>query len=148
VTWEWGALRAGDAALLFGRVEPPDSLAGRAPLFAYLTDSLGFLALFRPEAIAWEDGRVVRAGGDRVRVPSRGVIRDVRGADTLDVELLVDDATVTDTRAGLVERGEAALARTLERPWFVQMQGRVRVRARVRGRLVESTGYGFFETYR
>jgi hypothetical protein len=148
VTWEWGALRAGENALLFGRVEPPDSLAGQAPLFAYLTDSLGFVAVFRPSAIAWEDGRTVRSGGEAVRVPSRGLMRDVRGADTLEVELLVDDAAVTDTRLGLVERGEASLARALPRPWFVQMQGRVRLRARVRGREIAGEGTGFFETYR
>jgi hypothetical protein len=148
VTWEWGAARAGDVGLLFGRVQPPDSLETAAPLFVYVTDSLGFVALFRPAGIRYEDGRTVVVGGRRVAVPSRGLVEDVRGADTLTLELLVDDAVATDTRAGLVERGESALARRLARPYFVQMQGRIRLRLRTRGQLVEREGTGFFETYR
>ena len=148
VTWEWGAARAGDIGLLFGRVQPPDSLETTAPLFVYVTDSLGFVALFRPSAIQYEDGRSVTVGGQRLAVPSRGVLEDVRGTDTLRLELLVDDAVATDTRAGLVERGESALARQLARPWFVQMQGRIRLELRSRGRRVVREGTGFFETYR
>ena len=148
VTWEWGAARAGDIGLLFGRVQPPDSLETTAPLFVYVTDSLGFVGLFRPAQIRYEDGRAVLAGGRPLAVPSRGLLEDVRGTDTLRLELLVDDAVVTDTRIGLVERGESALARQLARPWFVQMQGRIRLELRTRGRRIVREGSGFFETYR
>jgi hypothetical protein len=148
VTWEWGAAQAGTTALLFGRVQPPDSLEAEAPLFVYVTDSLGFVSLFRPRAVAYEDGRTVLVDGVPVRVPSRGVLEDIRGSDTLRVELLVDDAVATDTRAGLIDRGESAAARRLVRPYFVQMQGRVRLMMRVRGVRTEAEGTGFFETYR
>ena len=148
VTWEWGAARAGQYALLYGRVQPPDSLGTSAPLFVYLVDSLGFRALFRPRAIAYEDGRSVRVGGRTIRVPSRGRMIDARGADTLVVELDVEDATATDTRAAYAERGEAAAARHLARPYFVQLKGRMRISGRVGGERVDATGAGFFETYR
>jgi hypothetical protein len=148
VTWEWGAARAGNIGLLYGRVQPPDSLDTESPLFVYVTDSLGFVALFRPRAIAYEDARSVMVGGRAVRVPASGVMEDVRGADTLRLELFVDDAAATDTRAGLVDRGESALARQLARPYFVQLQGRIRLTMRVRGVRTEANGTGFFETYR
>lgn len=148
VTWEWGAARAGDVALLYGRVQPPDELQADAPLFVYVTDSLGFVSLFRPRAVAYTDERTVTVDGQTVRVPSYGVLEDVRDGDSLRVELFVDDAVATDTRAGLVDRGESAAARALARPYFVQMQGRVRVRMTVRGVRYEREGTGFFETYR
>ena len=148
VTWEWGAAQAGTTGLLFGRVQPPDSLQAEAPLFVYVTDSLGFVALFRPAGIRYDDTRTVSVGGRTIRVPGAGVFEDVRGDDSIRVELFVDDAVATDTRAGLVERGESALARSLARPYFVQMQGRVRVTLRVRGERRVVDGTGFFETYR
>jgi hypothetical protein len=148
VTWEWGSGRAGTLALLYGRVQPPDSLQSSAPLFVYVTDSLGFVSLFRPSEVQYEDGRSVVVGGRSVRVPSRGLMEDIRNGDTLRVELLVDDAVATDTRAGLIDRGEAAAARLLAKPYFVQMQGRIRVTMRVRGQRYEAEGTGFFETYR
>ncbi len=148
VTWEWGAGRGGAYTLLYGRVQPPDSLGTTAPLFLYLVDSLGFRALFRPRTIAYEDGRTVTVDGRTVRVPSRGVLEDARGADTLRVELTVEDATATDTRRGLVDRGEAEYARRLAHPYFVQMKGRLRITGRAGGRPVAGEGRGFFETYR
>jgi hypothetical protein len=75
-------------------------------------------------------------------------MEDVRGADTLRVELTIDDATATDTRLGLVERGEVAYARGLARPYFVQMKGVARVSGRLGGRPIAGAGTGFFETYR
>ncbi|HEY0776566.1 MAG TPA: hypothetical protein VGD56_01245 [Gemmatirosa sp.] len=148
VTWEWGAGRGGAYTLLYGRVQPPDSLRTTTPLFLYLVDSLGFRALFRPRTISYEDGRTVTVNGRTVRVPSRGMIEDARGADTLRVELTVEDATATDTRLGLVERGEAEYARRLARPYFVQMKGRLRITGRAGGRPMAGEGRGFFETYR
>ena len=43
VTWEWGAARAGEYTLLYGRVQPADSAVASQPLFVYVVDSLGFL---------------------------------------------------------------------------------------------------------
>ncbi len=148
VTWEWGAARAGTSALLFGRVQPPDSLQAESPLFVYVTDSLGFVALFRPRVIMWEDTRTTLVDGRIIRVPGRGLLEDIRGDDTIRVELLVDDAVATDTRVGLIDRGETALARELQRPYFVQMQGRIRLTLTVRGERTAADGTGFFETYR
>jgi len=148
VTWEWGAGRAGDLTLLYGRVQPPDSLGTRSSLFLYLVDSLGFRALFRPRDIAYVDGRTVVVGGKTIAVPSRGTMIDARGADTLRVDLEVEHASATDTRLGFVERGETAAARALTRPYFVQMKGRLRVSGRVGGQVVSGEGAGFFETYR
>jgi hypothetical protein len=90
----------------------------------------------------------VLVDGRPVRVPARGVMEDARGADTLRVELIVEDAAATDTRAGLVERGEAEAARRLARPYFVQMKGRLRISGRAGGAVVAGEGAGFFETYR
>ncbi len=148
VTWEWGAARAGSFTLLYGRVEAPDSVQADAPLFVYLVDSLGFRALFRPRRIAYEDGRTIVVDGRRIRVPSRAVLADVRGDDTLRIELEVEDATGTDTRRPLVERGESMAARALPRPYFIQMKGRARISGRVGGSPVAGEGTGFFETYR
>ena len=148
VTWEWGSARLGDYAVLFGRVEPPDSISSPQPLFVFLVDSLGFVALFRPREVTYDDGRVVTVNGRAVRVPSRGVMVDVRGDDTLRLELEVEDAAVTDIRRPSIERGDASSARSLRRPYFVQMKGRARLSGRVGGRALVGEGTGFFETYR
>ena len=150
VSWEWGAARAGQYTLLYGRVQPADSSASSVPLFAYLVDSLGFLAVFRPTAIQYEDGRVARVVGQSttIRVPSHATMVDVRGDDTLRVELTIEDATATDTRRPDVERGEGLSNRQLARPYFVQMKGLMRIGGRVRGTPITGQGAGFFETYR
>jgi len=160
VTWEWGAARAGNYALLFGRVQPPDfggsgwrqrtGDAGVAPtaIFVYLVDSLGFRAVFRPSAIAYTDHRTIIVDGRRVRVPSSAQLADVRGADTLRVDLTVEDAVATDTRRALIERGATAAARRLAHPYFVQMKGRARISGRMDGTPLTGEGTGFFETYR
>lgn len=147
VTWEWGASRAGQFTLLYGRVQPADSAVSSQPLFVYVTDSLGFVALFRPRAISYEDGLTIRAGGRELKVPSRGTMVDVRGDDTLRVELTIEDATATDTRNS-VERGDAKSSRALDKPYFIQMKGLMRITGRVRGRMLSGEGAGFFETYR
>ena len=144
VSWEWGAARAGPFAILYGRVEPPDTIAASQPLFVYVVDSLGFLRVFRPRAISYVDGPV-RNG---VRVPRNAELFDARGDDTLRVSLSVEDATVTDTRRPLIERGDYMNARRIARPFFIQMKGMARLQGRVAGKLVRAEGYGFFETYR
>ena len=148
VTWEWGAARAGTYTLLYGRVEPPDSLSGDTPLFVYLVDSLGFRAVFRPRRIDYADDRVIRVAAGDLRVPARAVFADVRGTDTLRVELTIEDATATDTRAPLPERGETMTARALARPYFIQMKGMARLSGRIGGAPISGEGSGFFETYR
>lgn len=147
VTWEWGASRAGAFTLLYGRVQPADSTLSTQPLFVYVTDSLGFVGLFRPREVVYEDGRVIRVGGRELRVPSRGSMVDVRGDDTLRIELTVEDATATDTRTN-IERGDAKASRALDRPYFVQMKGLMRISGRIAGRPLSGQGSGFFETYR
>jgi hypothetical protein len=148
VTWEWGAGRAGEFTLLYGRVQPPDSLGSRSSLFLYLVDSLGFRALFRPRDIVYVDSGTATVGGRTVRVPSRGTMIDARGDDTLRVDIDVEHAAATDTRLGFIERGDAESARRLARPYFVQMKGRLRITGRVGGQVVRGEGAGFFETYR
>jgi hypothetical protein len=134
--------------VLYGRVQPADSAVASQPLFVYVVDSLGFLSVFRPREIRYDDGRVVRVGDRDVHVPSRGSMVDVRGDDTLRVELSIDDAAATDTRRPDVERGEGLAARALERPYFIQMKGRMRLSGRVGGNPIAGDGAGFFETYR
>lgn len=148
VTWEWGAARAGAYTLLYGRVQPSDSAAAAQPLFVYVVDSLGFLALFRPSSIRYEDARIVRVNGRTIGVPSTATMVDVRGQDTLRVELTIEDATATDTRRPAVERGETLANRALAHPYFVQMKGLMRLSGRVAGRPLSGEGAGFFETYR
>jgi hypothetical protein len=148
VTWEWGKARAGAYGFLYGRVNVPDTLAARPPLFLYVVDSLGFRALMRPDSIRYEDGRTITVNGADVRVPSRAVMMDIRGDDTLIVELEVEDATGTDTRTPLIERGETEVARQLAFPYFIQMKGIARIRGRLGGARVSGQGVGFFETYR
>jgi len=146
VSWEWGAARAGEFAILYGRVEPPDTVAASQPLFIYVVDSLGFLRVFRPRTITYHDAPSAAANG--VRVPQTAELFDARGDDTLRVRLTVEDATVTDTRRPLIERGDYMNARRIARPFFVQMKGRADLTGRIGGKVIGAEGYGFFETYR
>jgi hypothetical protein len=151
VTWEWGASRAGQYTFLYGRVHPPDSAASIPPLLVYLIDSLGFRAVFRPKAISYEDGRTVRVGATTLRVPSHATFSDVRGEDTLRVDIDVEDAIATDTRpragAREGERGDPILSERA-RSFFIQMKGKARISGRLDGAPLTGTGTGFFETYR
>jgi hypothetical protein len=148
VTWEWGAARAGGYTLLYGRVEPPDSVSAAQPLFVYLVDTAGFLAVFRPRTIRYEDARTTVVGGKTIRTPSSAEMVDVRGDDTLRLTLRIEDASASDTRSDAVERGDALDARRLVRPYFVQMKGTATIGGRIRGTPLAGTGAGFFETYR
>ena len=148
VDWEWGAGRAGELAFLYGRVQPNEEVAESPPLLFYVVDSLGFLALFRPTEVAYDDGGTVVVDGRTIAVPSRFVLADARGGDTLRLEVTVEHATGTDTRRGLQQRGDSLAARALPRPYFIQMKGLARVSGRVGGRVVQGSGTGFFETYR
>ncbi|HET9012453.1 MAG TPA: hypothetical protein VFN38_11600, partial [Gemmatimonadaceae bacterium] len=113
VTWEWGAARAGEYTVLYGRSEPPDGVAGAQPLFVYLVDKAGFLAVFRPRSIRYDDGRTTLVDGRAIRTPATGEMVDVRGSDTLRLTLRIEDASASDTRTAMVERGDALAARGL-----------------------------------
>jgi hypothetical protein len=143
VTWEWGAARAGDYTFLYGRVDAPGSEHGA--LFLYLVDSLGFRALFRPSAISYQDERVITVNGQRIRVPATARMVDVRGDDTLRVDLEIEDAIGTDMRRGGERGGHEPSSTT---PWFIQMKGIARLSGRIGGQAISGSGSGFFETYR
>jgi hypothetical protein len=155
ITWDWGASRAGSYTILYGRVMGPE---GRAtPLLVYLVDSLGFRAVFRPKSVAYEDNREIVVNGRNIRVPSRATFADVRGDDTLRIDLSIEDAIGTDTRyesgiatpfVGRKESQRPPSAGNLTRPYFIQMKGTAHVSGRVGGSPIEGTGTGFFETYR
>ncbi|HEY1951849.1 MAG TPA: hypothetical protein VGG76_03495, partial [Gemmatimonadaceae bacterium] len=151
VTWDWGAARAGQYTFLYGRVYPSDTTAPVPPLLVYLVDSLGFRAVFRPKIISYADDRIVSAGPVQLRVPSTASFEDVRGKDTLRVDITVEDAIATDTRprgrAGETERGDP-LGSEKRRPYFIQMKGTSRISGRLDGQRLSGTGTGFFETYR
>jgi hypothetical protein len=157
VTWDWGASRAGEYTLLYGRVYPADTSVSIPPVLVYLVDSLGFRAVFRPKIIAYEDGRTVKTASGDLRVPSRASFEDTRDGDTLRVDITVEDAIATDTRprsktkdgkAGAEgERGDP-LGSEKSRPYFIQMKGVARVSGRLDGVPLSGTGTGFFETYR
>ena len=87
-------------------------------------------------------------GGRAIRTPATADLVDVRGDDTLRLTLRIEDASATDTRLAMVERGEARAARGLTRPYFVQMKGTATIAGRIRGTPLAGTGAGFFETYR
>lgn len=160
VTWDWGAARAGSYTILYGRVLGPDRSAKVAPLFVYLVDSLGFRAVMRPARISYEDNRTAFSEGKTINVPSRALFADVRGADTLRVELNIEDAIATDTRRSSKdqspfanqqatgERGDPDRDASFERPYFIQMKGTATVSGRIGGQLIGGKGTGFFETYR
>ena len=140
VTWDWGASRAGPYTILYGRVITPDATREQ-PLFVYLVDSLGFRAVMRPATISYQDGRVATVAGRQVRVPSRATFADVRGADTLRVELSIDDAIATDMRQSIESVSFGG-------PYFIQMKGTATIRGRLGGEPVSGSGTGFCETYR
>lgn len=158
VTWDWGAARAGSYTLLYGRVLGPDQNGKGNPLFVYLVDSLGFRAVMRPANISYVDGREIVVDGKKVSVPSRAVFADVRGADTLRVELDIEDAIGTDNRrpagdgspfaTAKPERGDPQNEARAPKPYFIQMKGVARISGRIGGSPVSGSGTGFFETYR
>jgi hypothetical protein len=119
VTWDWGAARMGRYGVLYGRVRAPDSVSTSAPVFVYLVDSAGFRAMFRPERIVYDDDK---------NVPRHATLSDVHGADTLRLDLDIEDASVTDH--------------------FVQMKGVAHLSGRAGGGVLAGEGAGFFETYR
>jgi len=142
VQWEWGSARTGAYTLLYGQVHRGGADDVREPLFVYLVDSLGFRAIFRPATIRYDDGGTRVADGRTIRIPTRAVMEDVRGADTLRISLEIEDAMASDVRRSPAARGDAA------RPLLVQMKGIARLGGRLGGVPLVGGGSGFFETYR
>jgi hypothetical protein len=140
VAWEWGEARAGQFTLLYGRLIAEG--VSDQPLFLYLVDSAGFVGLYRPRRIDYVDGRSTTVGGRTIRVPSSAVMRDVRGADNITVELEIEDAAATD-----VSRPDGQRPGRAGR-YFIQLKGIARLSGRIGGREVSGSGEGFFETYR
>jgi hypothetical protein len=140
VTWDWGASRAGAYTILYGRVKAPDSRREQ-PLFVYLIDSLGFKAVLRPASISYVDGRTTKVGSKEIKVPSHATFVDVRGNDSLRVDLSIEDAIATETRQsnGLPSFGG---------PYFIQMKGIATISGKIAGEKISGSGTGFFETYR
>ena len=147
VTWDWGAARAGSYTILYGRVIGPGQTSNRTPLLVYLVDSLGFRGVFRPASVSYDDNREIVVDGKDVRVPSRAMFADAHGADTLRVELNIEDAIGTDSRRQ-EERGDPTASSDDRHPYFIQMKGTARISGRVGGSPVSGAGSGFFETYR
>ena len=141
VTWEWGSARLGAYSLLYGRVVRGGDDAVNEPLFVYLVDSLGFAGVFRPREITYVEGRSVTANGRRVTLPASGMLFDARGADTVRIDLEIEDAAATPMRARRVGAAMGA-------PLFLQMKGRARLTGRLNGRVLNEEGRGFFETWR
>ncbi len=148
VTWDWGASRAGQYTMLYGRVIPPDSIATAPPVFLYLIDSLGFRAVFRPRDIRYTDGQSIVVSGKSVRVPTVAEFADARGDDTMRVRLDIQSAIGTDTRSPRGERGKEPAPTSTTRPYFIQMKGAAHLSGHVGGETVNGSGTGFFETYR
>lgn len=146
VTWDWGAARAGSYTILYGRVIGPQRVGERTPLLVYLVDSLGFRAVFRPKNVSYEDNRQIVVDGRTLRVPSRATFADIRDADTLRVELNIEDAIGTDTRRQPLGSSQGSF--NAERPYFIQMKGVARISGRISGSAINGSGTGFFETYR
>jgi hypothetical protein len=149
VTWDWGASRAGEYTILYGRVIGPGQQSRPGPLFVYVIDSGGFRAVMRPAGITYDDGRRAAVGGREIPVPSTARFADVRGADTLEVELTVEDAIATDMRRRADgERGDPGPGFGGDKPYFIQMKGRAQISGRLGGERIRGEGTGFFETYR
>ena len=150
VEWEWGSARLGAYAVLYGRVRRSGAEDVREPLFVYLVDSLGFRSLFRPKTIRYEDDRTVIAEGRPLRVPSRAVMEDVRGSDTLRITLEIEDAMASDVRLDrMKQQGQRTVRRPREATTFlVQMKGIATLSGRLGGQPLSGRGTGFFETYR
>ena len=140
VTWDWGASRAGAYTILYGRVITADAKREQ-PLFVYVVDSLGFKAVMRPATITYDDARTTIVAGREIRVPLHAVFADVRDADTLRVELDIEDAIATDMRQSIQRPSFGG-------PFFIQMKGTATISGRLGGDPVSGTGTGFFETYR
>lgn len=137
VTWEWGMGHGRDHALLYGGVRGPGArgdVAGTAPFFFTLVDSLGVRQVYRFAAVTRHGERAV-PGAPGVRAPDSLAIVAVRGSDTVRVAVAILDATASRSAAAGMERV------------FLQMRGRWGLAGKAAGVAIADSGTGFFETW-
>lgn len=134
VTWDWGTLRAGPYALVYGGVLENEERAGAR--FLFLTDSLGFRQVFDVERIAydWSSGAAPDEAGSRP-LALRLVARS--GLDSLLLEARAEGVRVTEVRAG-----DKLPARA-----FFQLHGAGTLSGSLGAVSIEAEGEGFFETW-
>jgi hypothetical protein len=134
VTWEWGAARGRNIALLYGGVRTGPPAAAAAPFFLAIVDSLGVRQVLRFREVRYIGGGPLAEAPD-VRAPSRLELLASRDADSVRLRVIVADAHATRMNAAGVRR------------FFLQMRGSFELEGRVGGAAVADSGTGFFETY-
>jgi hypothetical protein len=137
VTWEWGSARGAQLSLLYGGVYGSPGSSGnaaRSPFFLTVLDSLGVVQVLRFDSIQYSGARRA-AGASRTTAPARFSLDAIREADTLHLNVQVNDALAT-------RMGTSRLQRV-----FLQLRGHFALSGRLLGRTVADTGSGFFETY-
>jgi hypothetical protein len=134
VTWEWGAARGATLSLLYGGVYAPDSATAGAPFFLTVVDSLGVRQVLRFRRIDYR-GAHLAEGEHGARAPEHFSLLAARDADTVRLEVQVDNALASRMRAEGLRR------------YFLQMRGRFTLTGHLSGQAVTDSGSGFFETY-
>jgi hypothetical protein len=140
VTWEWGAARGSNLAVLYGGVYGANASNAeggspvRSPFFLTVEDSLGVMQVLRFERIDYQGTRPA-AGTARLISPERFNLVANRGRDTVRLAVRVDDALGTEMRTRGFRRG------------FLQMRGHFTLSGQILGKTVADSGVGFFETY-
>lgn len=137
VTWEWGMGHGGEHALLYGGVRGPGArgeMAGTAPFFLTLVDSLGVRQVYRFGEVRRHGDRPV-PGAPSVRAPDSLTILATRGDDTVRVGISILDVAASRS-------GTAGMSRV-----FLQMRGRWAVEGTAAGQPLRDGGLGFFETW-
>jgi hypothetical protein len=148
VHWDWGTASTAEHALLYGRVQHPDLRPGRggAGVFAVLSRARsadrrgGFVALFRPAAIAytWLDSPPPLPGSPR-RVPT-GLTFAVAGVDDTAPDRLAVRADLGQVLASPPRPGGGGLV-------FLQARGRFEVEAVTTRDSLAFTAPGFAEVF-
>lgn len=135
VSWEWGAARGAELALIYGGVYGPAdaSVTGASPFFLALLDSLGVRQVLRFRDVSYRGARAA-TGAPGTPAPERFTLGAVREADSVRLDVRVRDA-------------QASPAGTGDSLWFLQMRGDFRIGGTIGGRAVADSGAGFFETY-
>jgi hypothetical protein len=137
VTWEWGNARGAQLSLLYGGVYGPPGGSGsqvKSPFFLTVVDSLGVEQVLRFDTIHYSGTRRA-TGAAGTSAPARFSLEAIREADTVHLNVQVQDALATSM-------GTSRLQRV-----FLQMRGQFALTGRLLGRTVADTGTGFFETY-
>jgi hypothetical protein len=138
VTWDWGMARGNGLSLLYGGVHGPETgpsaSAVSSPFFLALADSLGVRQVLRFGHIEYQGAKPAE-GKLRVSAPERFKLVASRGADTVRLTAVVEDALASQLTISGVPR------------YFLQMRGRFTLSGRVTGEVISDAGMGFFETY-